>query len=458
MEGFLEINEKEYFFTFSEWILKIIPKNEVGYSISDLNDILQGKFKESIPNIIRGKSIGKENYVYFFVKKILMQGLNIGTYDIEIYAYISSPEANLSIDSIGIYNKELNWFYDISKAYRCSFTPDTGEVNIGVKSFDSLEKTSMFKYKGKDIQTTLNISRSISIMSENPICLRTELDLSFANTESPEFLLDIVNLVEKFLSFISYRKNVYIEEIQLKKLINKKLHHCGKLYIYRNRDSFNESEKVIKNQIINFELIQENYGNLFQLLSDETIYLDHVPYNSRDSKIITPSRFVLITAAFEWEFRHIYRNIKEIENENFKIVKHELKSFIDKKIEDTSGKKKNYFKKYLNIISNSDMSLSERIMRVLKDNEEILKPFINNLYNMNGINEIKHQDIANRIQTQRNNYAHGNIDKEIDLLVVLDLSVLEWCIYVLVLKEIGLEDDIVKKCINKLFNRRIALK
>ena len=130
---------------------------------------------------------------------------------------------------------------------------------------------------------------------------------------------------------------------------------------------------------------------------------------------------------------------------------------LEEKINSTTGKLKKNIKLYKRIIENIDMSLSEKIQRVLNDNSNILDCFIRNIYLMNCISEVKYSDIAGRIQTQRNNYAHGNIDKEIDSLVILDLLILEWAIYCMVLTEVGVSEDRIKKCINKLFNRNMDI-
>jgi hypothetical protein len=86
-----------------------------------------------------------------------------------------------------------------------------------------------------------------------------------------------------------------------------------------------------------------------------------------------------------------------------------------------------------------------------------LEVFIKQLYNWNGITNVDYSEISERIQTQRNNIAHGNIDKEFNPVVILDLLVLEWLYYAMVLTDIGLTKENIRLAINKLFNRNIAL-
>lgn len=459
MEGYLELNNRTYFFTFDNVVLKLIPRDMVYCTIEEIQDALNGNSKDNIPYILEGKLIDRVGKIYFFVKKVINHTINIGVYEIEIYSYTTTIDSELKIDSISIYSDELNWFYNIKKAYDYSLTINTGKASVNLKEDHNLRKIFKFKLDDVDIVADLNISRSIANMSKNPITLASVLNFKFDTTDNLELIFKLIYLTEKFLSFITYRKNVYIDTIGLnRKNENGKFSNCGKVYINRELDSFVEQDKVIQNRIIDFDLVEDNCADIFQLLSNELVYLEHIPVNSRDSRVITPARFVLITAAFEWEFRHIYgSNLKEEENDIFKNSKVEVLKMLEEKINSTTGKLKKNIKLYKRIIENIDMSLSEKIQRVLNDNSNILDCFIRNIYLMNGISEVKYSDIAGRIQTQRNNYAHGNIDKEIDSLVILDLLILEWAIYCMVLTEVGVSEDRIKKCINKLFNRNMDI-
>lgn len=89
----------------------------------------------------------------------------------------------------------------------------------------------------------------------------------------------------------------------------------------------------------------------------------------------------------------------------------------------------------------------------------MLSDFIENLYKLNGIeeNEYSYNIIAERIGSQRNNYAHGQIDREMNYLVVLDFIVLEWLIYSMRLKQMQFEENSIKKMINELFGRNFYI-
>ena len=65
--------------------------------------------------------------------------------------------------------------------------------------------------------------------------------------------------------------------------------------------------------------------------------------------------------------------------------------------------------------------------------------------------------MGERLSSQRNNFAHGNLDKEFVGLSLLDLVVLEIVLYAMQLKYYGLEEIKIKKAINELFRRNLII-
>ena len=63
-----------------------------------------------------------------------------------------------------------------------------------------------------------------------------------------------------------------------------------------------------------------------------------------------------------------------------------------------------------------------------------------------------------RLSKQRNNYAHGNLDKDFIGLALLDLMYLEYVVYAMQLNEYGVDKIYIQKAINDLFGCSIAIK
>ena len=82
-------------------------------------------------------------------------------------------------------------------------------------------------------------------------------------------------------------------------------------------------------------------------------------------------------------------------------------------------------------------------------------PFISQLYALNRLNADapKYEQIGDRVQKQRNAFAHGQIDRELDEMMILDIIVLEWLVYCMVLGEIGFTDIEIFNITNIVFRR-----
>ena len=65
--------------------------------------------------------------------------------------------------------------------------------------------------------------------------------------------------------------------------------------------------------------------------------------------------------------------------------------------------------------------------------------------------------MGERLSLQRNNFAHGNLDKEFVGLSLLDLVFLEIILYAMQLKYYGLEEIKIKKAINELFHKNFII-
>lgn len=100
--------------------------------------------------------------------------------------------------------------------------------------------------------------------------------------------------------------------------------------------------------------------------------------------------------------------------------------------------------------------LSGKITFVGKSLAEIIDMFGKYLYGLNGEN-LNYSEMGERLSQQRNNYAHGNLDKDFVGLSLLDLIFLEIILYAMQLKYYDLEDIKIKKAINELFHKNITI-
>ena len=88
---------------------------------------------------------------------------------------------------------------------------------------------------------------------------------------------------------------------------------------------------------------------------------------------------------------------------------------------------------------------------------DIIGVFGKHLYHMNG-EELKYSEMGKRLSSQRNNYAHGNLDKEFIGLSLLDLMYMEYVLYAMQLNYYGVDTTNIRHAINELFHLNYAIK
>lgn len=88
--------------------------------------------------------------------------------------------------------------------------------------------------------------------------------------------------------------------------------------------------------------------------------------------------------------------------------------------------------------------------------KNIVDIFSNHLYKLND-ETVNYTEIGKRLATQRNDFAHGNLDKDFNYLALLDLLFLEMLLYIMQLKHYQVPNHNITKAINELFHKNLLL-
>ena len=124
-------------------------------------------------------------------------------------------------------------------------------------------------------------------------------------------------------------------------------------------------------------------GKILSDIAADSIYMRHIPDSYQNGRHINAARFVMITAAFEWEFRRLYPNgIKK--SEATIDAENKVYEAISALVTNSRGKQKEIYK-HLRRLIRSD-SLQSEIIQVGKDFSDIIDVFGNHLYHIT-INE-----------------------------------------------------------------------
>lgn len=131
----------------------------------------------------------------------------------------------------------------------------------------------------------------------------------FKETNDYAFVFQLYRIANVFVQYLCYRKNVPFSEISLDAPFKDGKHmQFARLYII---DKQTETElKCLKDQwYIKQEYISGHEGRILSDISSGLLYTRNIPHKYRQGLTIDAARFVMITAAFEWEFRRLYPDV-----------------------------------------------------------------------------------------------------------------------------------------------------
>ena len=161
----------------------------------------------------------------------------------------------------------------------------------------------------------------------------------------------------------------------------------------------------------------------------------------------------MITAAFEWEFHRLYPNgIKK--SEGTINAENQVIEEIEQLIDSNTGKKKSIYKQLKRLVRSN--SLESEIVQFGKDFSKTIDIFGKRLYSLNHV-ELNYSEIGKRVSTQRNHFAHGDLDKEFIGESLCDIVYMELMIYAMQLRHLGIDNVQIQRAINDLFQQRIAI-
>jgi hypothetical protein len=246
---------------------------------------------------------------------------------------------------------------------------------------------------------------------------------------------------------------VFIPQAELAAPFEGGKHEPFATMFFLGQDGETESETLKKGRYIKQVHISGHEGEILSDIADDNIYLRHLPETYRSGRHINAARFVMITAAFEWEFRRLYPNGVEKSAETIE-AEQVVSDRIQEHIDETSGKQKKIYR-FLKKLVKSD-SLQSEIIQMGKDFSGIIGTFGERLYQLNK-QELKYAEMGQRLAGQRNSFAHGDLDKDFIGLSLLDLIYLEQVVYAMQLKHYGVQDVEIQKSINELFHLGFAI-
>ncbi len=473
--GQLTYKEIEFTFVFDGEKLRLIPPKDKRDEVNEnwlRTPIANGVYSSSIPIMEEDHLCGIFNEtnqrIVFLVRRgsyltprgnYLMGGNYVLTTN--VIAYILCKYDRRKIDRISFTNPEIDAIHPLRKAFSISFGDgietfnNSGIVSVTAKDFASTTTQHQeFDVDSKRVIVYFSVWRGVNMgEAEPPMSLNSSLMFEFDPTDDYAFILRLWRIAKDFLSFLCYRRDVYLPEVKLAAPYRDGKHEqFATLYVI-GEDGTPSIEDIKKGRYIKQELIAGHEGQILTDIAANKLYLRHIPESYDSGRHKDAAKFIMLTSAFEWEFRRNYPAGIE-KNDATKKAEDEAGNNIQVLADNSHGKLKAIYKRLRKLVKSD--SLQSEIVQVGKDYSDIIDRFGNNLYSINQ-QKLVYSEMGKRLSEQRNHFAHGDLDQEFIDLSLLDLIFLEYIVYAMQLKYYDIETLKTQNAINHLFHCGLAL-
>lgn len=467
--GFLKYEDENYQFVFSGETLRMIPESTEKRNDMwkfGMKEIVQGTYTWGDPprmeqDVIIGRCNETNQKIVFLPKKGSYIAHQNSVLLIALETYIICKYERDKIDRIAFTGPEINGIHPTSQAIEYTIVPDSfvnsGTFEVKTRDFDcTTTQKQEFTVDSKSVSVSFGVSRTMSTKNwEPPMKLSSNMLFELDATDDYRFILQLWYIAKQFIQFLCYRKDVHFSEVNLAAPCEDGKHELfAAMYVFGEKPNDIDTKTLKDGRYIKQIHIAGHEGELLSNIADNEIYLRNLPESYATGQHIDAARFVMITAAFEWEFNRLYPDGIPKSTQRL-AAETEVTGKLEQLISDSKGKAKEIYKSLLKSVKRSP-SLANKIEKIGNDYGEILNAFGRQLYSYNN-EELDYSKMGSRLADQRNHFAHGDLDKDFIGLSLLDLIFLERIIYAIQLKICGVDDKNIQKSINELFHCNFAI-
>lgn len=450
--GFAEYGKKTYPFLYQDGILNLMPatiedwrgeRSNVVKKIMNHKSSIQTQEWIGYTYIKAYAHTGRE--VIFYVTKDSSNNNGFISY-IVLYLFVYDKEKidEEHIAGLCLNGNEIDYFYDPARAFetQITFVEEKMHKTSITTGMAENESVGTYSYKDTKIDIILRVVPTIHTRAQVPISAKSEMLFVFSEPRNIDFVFDILEHCNKFFFYICRRSNIKFCDVHTFSVAGTRRSMDGILRIVENTEEETNLKKTEK--IIKYEFLKNNVAGLFNAISSGNMYFEHIQPSIEATNTYSIERIILNFVAFEREFRNLYT--EEIErSEEYYEIKDDIIRCLEELKQVNKGKKKKYVKGFLASIQKSENKFADRMRKSLRDCEEILKPFL--IYDYGKEEDELIECISERMNTMRNDSAHGNIDLNIEPINMSDFATIENLLYVMRLKSLGIGTIDIRKAI-----------
>ena len=373
---------------------------------------------------------------------------------VEIIGHIECTTSQTRFTAMHFECHELAGIHPISRMIESQKEED-GDLAIRTPDFE-LTKTDeeVFTFENNLVRVHFGEIREFQYgVTETPLTIKSSLCFEFPETDDYLFIHQLWRIAKQFVQYLCYRKDIYFSDVSLSGDIGiGRDYSIAKYYCSGDMGTPENNKRILARHIKQY-YIAGAVGSILQAIADGTVYLRHIPQSYESGRHFDAAKFVLLTAAFEWEFPRLFP--EGIQKKESKVqAENDVESMVQELLDKNTGERKKILK-FLKRLIRSD-SLETRIVYAGEKLGDIIDLFGNQLYRING-ETLAYNEMGKRIADQRNHFAHGDLDKDFIGNALLDIIYLELILYAMQLSYFGVEKENIQKAINELFNKGFAM-
>lgn len=461
--GSLTYKEILFSFSFFKGELRLIPPQDKINEIYKwgLKELANGSFTNGDPILIEDEYLvgtlneTGQSIVFFH------DGQAVGKYNetlrVSIFKYLIINNEN-NICGLDFYSEEIELIYPPNKTFEGYQTnKETGDIIIHTKKSNSRDDNIRFNHKGTDVSLYFSCERKVKMYGgKHPIAVNSVLSLTFKETNDYSFIIDLYQIVEKMLKFMFNTKHISSQNCAVLSLYESgHSHKSGDLYTPEPYLSTIEDIIVEKKKYIKYDYLKCSFSEIMQDIADDKLYLRHLPNDYEDSRIITPSRFVMIVSGFENLFELKYP--QGVVHSKSTIQKNKKFIQLIEQFKETANLNSDMRRQFDRIVNDIERdSVKTRLEYVYKCNKDLIDFFAKFPFQLNHVT-FDFKEVATNVQKYRNLFAHGGIFDDFDINAFLGLILLEKINYIMHLNYYEIPEILIKKSINDLFHCNLMI-
>lgn len=495
IKGFLKKDDAEYPFLYTNGKLDVFPpdsKSKASLQSSFFEEINKPFQKgKVIPQLFIEGVTSTGQKIIFETSEHYSNNNGLLTYDIDsIYCYdktstkykpnntddktsISKPEDIKSdtdkivkrihnwdivtneIDGMVISGESIDLFFNPGYAFQLNNTWNENG-SLGALSISALPPTEYdcgsIEYDGITLDVRVKAVATQHTFSAEPFSSKSSMIINFSKPVSIAMVKEVRLSIEHVLSFLQKRQNIELNETEIF------CTNCGYKRIFgsfviQKNATIQETDNKKKKRLIDYTIIKDCFSNLVLLNLQNKLYHENIPKCTADWNVYGPDRIIFNFAAFDRISELYYSEM--MRSQDFYDVR-SLFFEISKELQiKFGGKKKKAAKEIGKRILGMESSLQDRFVKIIKEHIGCIDVFMELNYGKTWRTKIP--SIGSRLNTIRNDIAHGHMDLHYDDNTILDFETLEILLYAIWLRKAGLCDYNIKIAIEQLFHLGVLI-